>query len=179
MAGSKKEDAKKPATSTKKLAKAKEAEITAEDARFADMSEEDKAKVGTLLEAGVDLTGKESSEELDAKLAALEAGDVSEADEEDEDLPDEMPARFETVQIDNKPHRFFVHFLARAGKKCALYNEHGKRISPVVNADDIVEGSTPEMKWGSRLAKNAAQNNARRRSSMVPGDYAPAPRQAP
>lgn len=165
---------KSAAKKTVAAAKPKTEEV-AIDGRFAHFSEEDQAKVKELLEAGVALTGEETTEDLDAHLAALEEDNGSDAKpvKEDKDCPNKMTPRYQPAVIEGKQRRFPIHFVHTANGKSALYNEFGVRISPVYGPEDVLAGSTDTNAVRS-INRAAAKNNAERRKSMLPGDYLPA-----
>lgn len=171
-----KTDAQKAADAKKKADKAAaDAAVLAaqSDAQLAKYSAEDLAKIAELKDKGVVLTLEESSEELDAKLAAHEDTGDSGVAKEDSELPSQLPPRYQAVVIDGKPRRFAVHFVHSVNGKGALYNEFGTRISPVFGSDDVLpgsEGSSPTNAMRS-ISKAAVKNNAMRRQTMTTADY--------
>lgn len=167
---SKKAPAKAAAKKPSKPAAAKEADLTPVDAQLAQYSDEDRVKIDALREAGIELTLNETSEELDDKLAAIEDDDDT-GEAEEAELPRSIAPRFENRVVENKPRRLAIHFVYTKDGKSALYNEHGKRISPVYRPEDTLPDSTTNAL--KSIAKAAAKNNAIRRNSMLPEDFLP------
>ena len=168
----KKPVAKKTAAKKPEAEEVKDDALPAVDAKVAQYEPEDLEKVNQLREAGIELNGTETSEDLDALIKSLEETDGAEPDEEDEDLPNRTNPRYETTQVEGKQRRFGVHFVLEKNGKRALYNENGVRISPVYEKGEVLAGSTDTDAWRS-LARSAAKNNAERRRNMRPEDYLP------
>lgn len=134
------------------------------------ISKEDKAAIARLKEAGQELTGEETSAELETMVAALDAegGDGSTGEREVlAGVPDKLPVKYEILIVSGKETRFPVHFVAAVqGGRFALYNEFGVRISGAYGANDHIDPTdTSSQKAVMAINKMAATNNALRRKS--------------
>lgn len=108
-------------------------------------------------EAEEDAPAEEETPEEEEESAEEEP---AKAKKEDKDFPSELPAQTQVVEVSGKEKKIGAFFIHRTedGKKAALYNERGQRISPVYGASDLVAGS--EVKGFAKIAKDCAKFNA-------------------
>ncbi len=137
-------------------------------------SKKDQRKIAELTDAGTELTGNETPEQLDTLIAAMEIEGRGEHPEAEvvPGVPNNLPIRTEPIVLANKHYNFAVFFMAAVKGGQALYNYEGKRVSPAYGPEDILpgsEGSNP-VKALQYTVKACARFNAIRRKSVLPGD---------
>ncbi len=138
-------------------------------------TKEDKANIKVLKDAGVELTGDESSEELATLATAHEMEDRPEdtVAEEVDGIPNQLPPKTEEIEIHGKKMNMPMYVVtAVKGGKFALYAPTGQRVSPAYGDDDILpgsEGSNPT-KALQYIRKAAAKFNIMRRKNIIPGE---------
>lgn len=138
-------------------------------------SVEDKKLIKKLKAAGVELTGEESSEELQTKDQAqsLEEKEDSGEAEEVEGIPNNLPIRTTPVKIGNADVKLAIFFVATVkGGKQALYDYEGRRVSPAFGAEDTIAGSvttsTPNGTKGiNHINRACAKFNAQRMKNVL------------
>ncbi len=132
----------------------------------------DKVTIKSLEEAGVELKGDETSEELETLAAAqsMKGDDEAGVQEEVEGVPNQLPPRTEPRSLAGKTVNFPVHFVAAVKGGFALYNETGKRISPAYAPDQPLDESPNATKGVLYINKACAKFNAMRWKNTLPGD---------
>lgn len=158
-----------------KAAKAeKDAADNVESVSAVKYSKADQRKVKELTDAGVTLEGTESPDELDTLIAALpaEGADEHAAEQIIPGVPNKLPIKHEVIVLANKKYNFPIFYMAVVKGGQAMYDYHGRRVSPVYGPDDVLagsEGSSPTKALNYTI-KACAKFNAQRRKSVLPGD---------
>lgn len=133
----------------------------------------DKLAIKALKAAGVELTGEESSDELQTLVGQqeIEGAEAATEAEEVDGVPNKLPIRTETLLINGKPHELPIFFVATVkGGKQALYDYQGKRVSPAYGATDRYQGDDSSILGTQHINKAAAMFNAMRRRNIIPGE---------
>lgn len=161
----------------------KSPEEKAHDAYVKALSKAGKKNLAMLEKADVELTGAETEAELEELVAAngLGAGDSEE--EVIDGVPNNLPQQFESAMVNNKEVRYPMYFIAAVEGGTALYNEKGRRVSPVMSAakvfgrpaddargHDIKTKEVGEVSEHAHIAKACASSNALRRARRLPND---------
>lgn len=137
-------------------------------------SKEDKAVIKKLVAGGVELSGKETTEELDTLRLELEANSTEDAGEAEEvdGVPNSLPVRTEDFDLAGKKIKLPIFFVATVkGGKQALYSYTGQRASPAYGTDDTVDPNDTSSEKGLKyIAKACAKFNAMRRKGVLPGE---------
>lgn len=173
------EDNKPEAAAKPAHAPAKKAPIPTKDQAVpgfkADYTRGQKLMIEEIKLLGGYLNGGETPEELEIKLEALSVEENHEISEQEviPGVPNQLRPRFEKRKLGKADVNFAVHFVAACEDgRFALYNETGKRISPPYSAKQPVDnsGAVGVVDGTRAIAKMAADNNARRFKTLIPGD---------
>lgn len=140
-------------------------------------TKEDKLKIKQLKDAGVELSGEESPEELNTLIFELDAKDSEGEDsiaEEIEGIPNKLPPVTEEIEVHGKKLKMPIYAVtAVKGGKFAMYSPTGQRVSPAYGVDDILPGSEKDVnptKGLTYIRKACAKFNIMRRKNLIPGE---------
>lgn len=134
-------------------------------------SKDDKLKIAQLKEYGVELSGTETTGELDTLLSIEQAkGEAPTEAEELEGVPNNLPPHFEEISVGGKPAKIGIFFVAAVKGGFALYNNRGQRASPRYSAGQRVDPGDETSKLGiEHINKAAAIFNTQRRKNLIAG----------
>ncbi len=161
------------------MAKTNKDEGAAGEAKAPKYTKADKKAIGLLQDAGVELTGTETPEELEALVEEKGLGEDDGGAEVIPGVPNQVPVLLEPVEPGSKAKPFALYqVVAVKGGHC-LYNEKGVRVSHVCSAAkvhgrdaDIKDKVPGEISEFAYIAKAAARSNADRKARRLPNDPA-------
>lgn len=123
----------------------------------------DKKLIKKLKDAGTELTGEETSEELQTLSDGLDVDTAKNADVTEKEVlpgvPNDLPVRTEKLTVNGKVVTRPIHFVAAVKGGFAAYGLQGQRIS-------AVEASQNE------LARKIDRTNSLSRAGKHPGEMA-------
>ena len=136
-------------------------------------TKKDKEIIKKLTDAGVELSGEETSDDLKTLLK----DNLDEEEETEQEVipgvPNKIAPVFEPLPAGSKEKPFALHHVMAVKGGFAMYNHLGQRISPLLVPGTPLAGTPDGEKGTDEVAyhrKAAANMNAQRKARRLPND---------